>query len=40
LEDKQRRLEQLAEKRRRVKKELEAETVRILGSSCLKRPDN
>ena len=33
LEDKQRRLEQLAEKRRRVKKELEAETVRILGTS-------
>ena len=32
LEDKQRRLEQLAEKRRRVKKELEAETVRILGT--------
>ena len=33
LEDKQRRLEQLAEKRRRVKKELEAETVRIYGDS-------
>lgn len=32
LEDKQRRLEQLAEKRKRVKKELEAETVRILGT--------
>jgi len=40
LEDKQRRLEQLAEKRRRVKKELEAETVRILGTSWFKRPDS
>lgn len=30
VEDKQRRLEQLAEKRRRVKKEMQAETVRTL----------
>jgi hypothetical protein len=35
LEDKQRRLEQLAEKRRRVKKELEAETVRLLGRHAI-----
>ena len=35
LEDKQKRLEQLAEQRRRVKKELEAETVRILGTPDL-----
>jgi hypothetical protein len=37
IEDKQRRLEQLAEKRRRVKKELEAETVRIRGQTCTTR---
>lgn len=37
LEDKQRRLEQLAEKRKRVKKELEAETVRIHGIYCTQR---
>lgn len=35
VEDKQRRLEQLAEKRRRVKKEMQAETVRIFPPSLL-----